>query len=210
MRPRWLKKRGKKNPFEASMPIDKPEFKLVEARYNNQPFFIARGVSTRRELRGEGEVHLSEGVKGAVQSEKELTWQCFWNLGALPTGFMPEGKLKEWVSGTISTISGSTADVDLIDFIERDTKLLRSWTLDDIENRTKPLLLGFLREKYPGFKRLIGFVHEGKVDINEEAWIYGGFELKDEEKPITFEVRVSLKRDKVDENSFRIIPTVEA
>lgn len=108
--PKWLKRRKKKNPFEASMPIDNPDLKIVEARYNKQPFFIGVGASKQRELKGKGEVALS-AIKGEYQSQKDLTWQFLYNLKALPEGFMTEEKLKDFMASTVSVVSGGNVVV---------------------------------------------------------------------------------------------------
>ena len=45
------------------MPIDKPEVKMVEARYNEKPFLVAFGVAKQRDVKGAGGVGKEE-VKG--------------------------------------------------------------------------------------------------------------------------------------------------
>jgi len=99
------KEKGK-NPFEASMPLDKPEVKMVEARYNEKPFIIAFGIAKKRDVKGGGGIGTT-GVKGEYESQKDLEWQVLYNLKALPEGFMPEEKLKEWMAGTVAVTSGS-------------------------------------------------------------------------------------------------------
>jgi len=120
-----FKRKKKKNPFEASMLIDKPEFKMIEARYNENPFFFAVGTAKQREVKGAGGVG-TEGVKGEYQSQKDLEWRIFYNMNALPNGFMPEEKLKEWMAGTVAVTSGS---IDVFepstDFIESDEEKLQ-------------------------------------------------------------------------------------
>lgn len=98
--------RKRKNPFEASLILDNPDIKLAEARYNGKPFFFARGVSTQRAVEVEGEAGLPVKVRAEYKSEKTLDWECFINPNALPVGFMPEGKLENWVMGTLNLISG--------------------------------------------------------------------------------------------------------
>ena len=107
--PKWLK-RHKKKPFEASMPIDNPDLKIVEARYKGQPFFIGVGASKQRALKGSGEVALP-GVKAEYQSEKDLNWQFLYNLKALPEGFMTGEKLKDFMASTVSVVSGGATVV---------------------------------------------------------------------------------------------------
>lgn len=102
------KKEKKKNPFVASMPLDNPDIKIVEARYADVPFFIGVGTSKRRGKRIVGGVEAVKlGGKGEYQAQKELEWRIYINPTALPEGFMPEEKLKDWVAGTVSGVSGS-------------------------------------------------------------------------------------------------------
>jgi hypothetical protein len=101
-------KKNKKNPFEASMPLDKSEVKMVEARYKEDPFLVAFGVAKKRDVKGAGQVG-TEGVKGKYESEKDLDWRVWYNPNALPKGFMPEEKLKDWMAGTVAVTSGSIA-----------------------------------------------------------------------------------------------------
>jgi hypothetical protein len=96
----------KKNPFEASMPLDKPEVKVVEARYDKKPFLVAVGVAKQRDVKGTGGVG-TEGVKGEYKSQKDFDWQVLYNLKVLPEGFIPEQKLKDWMAGTIAVTSGN-------------------------------------------------------------------------------------------------------
>lgn len=135
-----FKRKKRKNPFEASMPLDKPEVKVVEARYEGKPFLVAFGKVKQREVKGAGGVG-TEGVKGEYESQKDLDWQVLYNLNALPSGFIPEEKLKDWMAGTVSVASGGNATVFNADteFIEADlTKLEEAkdrdpnqWLLED-------------------------------------------------------------------------------
>lgn len=92
------------------MPIDNPDLKIIEARYKEQPFFIGIGASKQREVKGAGGVG-SQGVKGEYQSQKDLNWQCLYNLKALPEGFMTEEKLKDFMASTVSVVSGGSSVV---------------------------------------------------------------------------------------------------
>jgi hypothetical protein len=96
----------KKNPFEASMPIDNPDVKVVTASFDEKPFFIGIGTSKQREVKGSGQVDLVEGVKGEYQSQKYLEWQLLYNPKVLPD-FMPMDRLKNWMAGTVAVTSGS-------------------------------------------------------------------------------------------------------
>jgi hypothetical protein len=49
-----LRKDKPKNPFEASMILDNPDIKIVEARYDNVPFFFGVGKPVQREKRVQG------------------------------------------------------------------------------------------------------------------------------------------------------------
>jgi hypothetical protein len=99
----------KKKPFEASMPIDNPDVKVVTASYKGNPFFFGVGTSTQREVKGSGQANLKEGVKGEYQSQKDLKWDVFYNLGALPSGFVPAEKVKDFMASTVAVTSGSVA-----------------------------------------------------------------------------------------------------
>ena len=120
-----FRRKKKKNPFEASMFLDKPEAKMVEARYNEKSFLVAFGVAEQRDVKGAGGVG-TEGVKGEYQSQKDLKWRVWYNPEALPQGFMPEEKLKDWMAGTVAVTSGS---IDVFnpstEFIESEEDKLR-------------------------------------------------------------------------------------
>lgn len=110
----------KKSPFEATKLIDTPDMKMIEARYNSNPFFIGIAVAKQREVKGVGQVGM-EGVKGEYQSQKDLAWQLFYNMSALPSGFMPQEKLNDYMAGTVSLLSGSaTVYSGSTKFIKRD------------------------------------------------------------------------------------------
>ena len=104
-----LKRKKKKNPFEASLLIDNPDIKVVEARFDEKPFLIAVGKSEQRKKKVVGEVRLPLVGKGEYQSQKDLKWQVMYNLNALPPGFIPEEKLQGWIGGTVALTSGSIA-----------------------------------------------------------------------------------------------------
>ena len=132
-----FKRKKRKNPFEASMPLDKPEVKVVEARYNEKPFLIAFGKAKQREVKGAGGVG-TDGIKGEIQSQKDLDWQVLYNLKVLPEGFMPEEKLKDWIGGTVALTSGS------IDVFNPDTEFIEAdlTKLEEAKDRhpNQPLL----------------------------------------------------------------------
>jgi len=114
-----LKRKKKKNPIEASMPIDKPEVKMVEASYNKNPFFIGIGLAKKRDVKGTGEFG-RKGIKGEYESQKDLEWQILYNQNALPSGFMPEERLQNWIGGTVALTSGS------IEVYNPDTKFIET------------------------------------------------------------------------------------
>ena len=121
---KWFKRRKKRNPFEASMPLDKPEVKMVEARYNEEPFLVAFGVAKQRDVKGTGGIG-TEGVKGEYESQKDLNWRVWYNPKALPEGFMPEEKLKDWMAGTVSIVSGgATVVTEVTEFTETESEKL--------------------------------------------------------------------------------------
>jgi len=116
VRIRFRKK--KINPVEASMLIDKPEIKVVEARYKNMPFLIGVGTSTSRGVKGRGELG-TEGVRGEYQERKDLDWQLLYSPKTLPD-FIPFEKLKDFMSSTVSVVSGS------IDVFDRNTRFIET------------------------------------------------------------------------------------
>ena len=127
-----LKRKKKKNPFEASMPLDKPEVKMIEARYNEKPFLVAFGLAKQRDVKGAGGVG-AEGVKGEYESQKELDWQVLYNLKSLPEGFIPKEKLKDWMAGTVAVTSGSIAVFNPdTKFIETEEEKLQRAKDEDI------------------------------------------------------------------------------
>lgn len=121
----------KKSPFEATKPIDTADIKMVEARYNNNPFFIGIGVAKQREVKGVGQVGM-EGVKGEYQSQKDLDWQFLYNLDALPHGFMPRERLEVFMAGTASIVTGSAAAYSKgTKFIETDSVTIEEAKQED-------------------------------------------------------------------------------
>lgn len=115
-----FKRKKKKNPFEASLLVDNPDIKVVEARFNEKPFLIAVGKSEQREKKVVGEVRLPRIGKGEYQSQKDMKWQVLYNRNALPSGFMPEERLKDWAASTTSAVSGS------IEVFNSDTKFIET------------------------------------------------------------------------------------
>ena len=102
---KWFK--GKKSDFEARLLIDNPDIKVVAASYKGNPFFVGVGISKQREIKGSGQAGLMEGLKGEYQSQKDLEWQLFYNVSALPPGFVPSEKLKDLMVSTVALTSGS-------------------------------------------------------------------------------------------------------
>ena len=157
--PKWLKRRKKKNPFEASMPIDNPDLKIVEARYKEQPFFIGIGASKQREVKGAGGVG-SQGVKGEFQSQKDLNWKYLYNLKALPEGFMTEEKLKDFMASTISVVSGgATVVTEVTELKEAKPEKLDSL----IEKMQKSEAVQFMYFR----DRIIGLDENGEIVFEE-------------------------------------------
>jgi hypothetical protein len=100
------KKKGK-NPFEASMPVDNPDVKIVTASYKNKPFFIGIGLSKQREIKGKGAVTIPKGAKAEYQSQKDLDWRLLYNPKVLPPGFTTFEKAKEFMASTVAATSGN-------------------------------------------------------------------------------------------------------
>ena len=157
--PKWLKRRKKKKPFKASMPIDNPDFKMIEARYKEQPFFIGIGASKQRKLKGKGEVGMPK-ITGEYKSQKDLNWQFLYNLKALPEGFMTEEKLKDFMAGTVSVVSGGTAVVTEV----TELKEAKPEKLDSlIKKMQKSEAVQFMYFK----DRIIGFNQNGELVFEE-------------------------------------------
>lgn len=123
MRLKFWKRKQKKNPFEASLILDNPDVKVVEARYKKKPFFIGVGISQQRDVKGVGEVG-SKGLKGEYRTQKDLMWHLLYNPNVLPNGFMPMEKLKDWMASTVSAVSGSMSVYEAqTDYKESDIDL---------------------------------------------------------------------------------------
>ncbi len=109
----WLlgKKDKKPSPFEASMPLDTDEIKIVEARYNEQPVFFGVGRATDISTQVRGEVTVSElGGSGEYKKERTYQWEYWYNPSVIP-GFLPLEKAKELMVGTVSLVSGAVSSV---------------------------------------------------------------------------------------------------
>jgi hypothetical protein len=142
-----LIKLKKKNPFEASMPIDNPDIKVVTASFQEKPFFIGIGTSKQRELSISGEGSM-EKLAGKYQTQKELEWQFLYNPKVLPD-FMPMERLKNLMAGTVAVTSGS---IDVFtpqtEYREANPRTLRyispsditTTTLDELERRVNRLI----------------------------------------------------------------------
>ena len=171
--PKWLKRRKKKNPFKASMPIDNPDLKIVEARYNEQPFFIGIGASKQRKLKGKGEVGVPK-ITGEYKSQKNLKWQFLYNLKALPEGFMTEEKLKDFMAGTVSVVSGGTAVVtEVTEFTETEPEKLDKFA-KEVEELEEAALFRVFQDK----DRYSVIIFDGKGEI-----VFRKKEKKDESAP---------------------------
>lgn len=132
---RLFKKRKGKNPFEASMPIDKDEVKIVEARYNGKPLLFGVGIAEKREINVAGKGG-SEGIGAEYQKQKDFKWDIAINPAALPDGFMHMDKFKEWAASTVSVVSGSPrAASKETQFIETHPKLF-----DDLYRKATAIL----------------------------------------------------------------------
>lgn len=104
-----LKRKKKKNPFEASLLVDNPDIKVVEARFDEKPFLIAVGKSEQREKKVVGEVGLPKIGKGEYGTQKDMKWQVMYNPNSLPSGFMSEERFRNWAGGTVYLTSSSDA-----------------------------------------------------------------------------------------------------
>ena len=125
-----LRKEKKGNPFEASMPMDNPDIKIVSASYKKKPILFGVGTSRQREIKGSGEGGM-KGIKAKYQSQKDVDWQLFYNLDALK-GFVPAEKLKDFITSTVAVTSGSmTVYSGNTKFIETDPVMLEEAKVKD-------------------------------------------------------------------------------
>jgi len=108
-RPKWLSGWGKgKNPFEASLIIDVPDIKVVEASFNKKLVFVAVGTLPQHET------VVSEGGNATSIVEKHTTdfkWRIFYDSNALPD-FIPVDIAKDFMAGTVAMSSGTASVYD--------------------------------------------------------------------------------------------------
>jgi hypothetical protein len=116
----------KKNPFQGSIIIDNPDVKVVEARYNDQPFFIGAGVSTQRDVKGSAGANIPDGIKGEYESQKDLKWEIYVNLHVLPPGFVPADKVNDFVASAASFISGNAVVSGSTIVVQTDAETLET------------------------------------------------------------------------------------
>jgi len=89
------------------MPIDNPDFKMIVAEYDEEPFFLAMGASKRRIKRVEAAASLVLG-KGEYNMGKELGWEYIYNPKVLE-GFMSLEDAKEFMTVAVSGLSMQTS-----------------------------------------------------------------------------------------------------
>jgi hypothetical protein len=109
-RPKWLSGWGKgTNLFEASLIIDIPDIKVVEASFNEQLVLFAVGTLPRRETIASG-----EGSATGIGEKygNHLEWKIFYDSTALPD-FIPIGKAKDFMAGTVAVSSGTASVYDV-------------------------------------------------------------------------------------------------
>lgn len=124
-----MRLRKKKSAIDATMIINNPDIKIVEARYHEEPFFIGVGISKQRELKVAGEVG-TQGGKGEYHTQKDLDWHLIYNPKTLPDGFIPFDKLKDFMAGTVSVASGSSTVYSAgTKFLETDPAILKKMIL---------------------------------------------------------------------------------
>ena len=103
-RPKWLTGWGKgKNPFEASLIIDIPEIKVVEATLNQNPIFFAVGKYEQNQTTVSADAGAEETE---VKSKTDFVWKIFYDSAALPNS-IPIGKALDFMAGTVAVSSGS-------------------------------------------------------------------------------------------------------
>jgi hypothetical protein len=82
-----LRKRQKKNSFEASMPVDNSDIKIVEAKLDKKLVLLAVGTSRQREVNISGNGS-SNGLAAEYQTQREIEWRILYNRTNL-RGFEP-------------------------------------------------------------------------------------------------------------------------
>jgi hypothetical protein len=105
----WKKEKPEKD-FQASLIIDNPDIKMLIARFEDQPFFFAVGVSEQRLTEVEAEAGLTGG-KAGYRSGKGLIWYLRYNPKVL-RDFVPFEKSKELMANVTSAVSGSMSVYD--------------------------------------------------------------------------------------------------
>jgi len=71
-------KRTKRNSFEASMPVDNPDIKIVEAKLDKKLVFLAVGTSRQRELSISGK-GATDSLGAKYETLKEIEWKILIN-----------------------------------------------------------------------------------------------------------------------------------
>lgn len=96
----------KKNPFEASLILDKEGVKIVEAQYKDKPIFFGCGTAKKqaKEIKGEGGL-APPLVKGGYQYGGEYDWALFFNPNNMP-GFLPMDDFRALATTSTTLASG--------------------------------------------------------------------------------------------------------
>lgn len=97
-----------KNPFDASLILDNPDIKIVEARYRGEPIFFAIGISNqrRKKIAAEGTV---KGARGEYEAGKDIEWHLIYNPESMPHGFVPIERFKTLMIATTAAVSESNS-----------------------------------------------------------------------------------------------------
>jgi hypothetical protein len=133
---RFWRKGNPEKDFRASLIIDNPDIKVLIARFEDQPFFFAVGVSERRLTEVETEAGLAGG-KAGYRSGKGLIWYLRYNPKVLPD-FIPFERNKELMANVTSVVSKSISVYDpATDFQpitkDEDIELFRKYVQPDLE-----------------------------------------------------------------------------
>ena len=109
LRPKWLTGWGKgKNLLEASLIIDIPDIKVVEASFNEKLVLFAIGTLPRGEKIGLGKAGAEPvGEKYAT----EMEWKIFYDSTVFPA-FIPVDKAKVFMAGAVAVSSGTASVYD--------------------------------------------------------------------------------------------------
>lgn len=94
------------SPLEASMMLDNPDIKVVEAHIDNRPFFFGVGTAKHRRSGASANVSaLTTSAGGSYKTERSYDWYLYFNPRNF-SGFIPIQKAKTFMASTVFAVSG--------------------------------------------------------------------------------------------------------